>query len=212
MYVVKNLKTNGTMSFETRLDVVQWIILFEDIYEDSVWDKFIEQNSKNYEIKRVDNELETNDDEMETIDDEKVYDYINRLNLRYKGKSIYFGTTKEFCREHNMPEFVYYEDFSQDMIKLPKRSEFATTTKKIMYVVKNLETNETMQFETLEDVAQWFNFSEDLYADGVWDRFIELYSKTYEIRRIAYYISADIKVDKNFPIKNKEDDDVDLPF
>ena len=212
MYVVKNLKTNGTTSFETRLDVVQWIILFEDIYEDSVWDKFIELHSKTYEIKRVDNELETNDDEMETIDDEKVYEFLNRLNLTYKGKEIYFGSTKEFCRDYNILEYDYYDCdwYSKDLIKLPK-NEFNFKDLKIMFLVKNLETNQTMQFETLEDVAEWFNFSEDLYADGVWDKFIEQNSKNYEIRRIVYYISADIKVDKNFPIKNKEDDD-DLPF
>lgn len=53
-----------------------------------------------------------------------------------------------------------------------------------MYHVKNLENNETMEFDSMQEVAQWFNFWEDIYEDGVWDRFIELNQKTYEIKEI----------------------------
>lgn len=54
-----------------------------------------------------------------------------------------------------------------------------------MYVVKNLKTNETMRFETMEAVAQWFNFFEDVYEEGVWDKFIELqFKKTWQIKKI----------------------------
>ena len=141
---------------------------------------------------------------------EKIYEFLNDLHLQYEGREIYFGTAKEFCREHNISEYDYYE-YDWFDIRLPKRGEFIHTNSKIMYVLKNLETNETIHFETLQDVAQWFNFCEDIYADGVWDRFIEHISKNHEIRRIVYYVAADLKVDKNFPIKNEEDDD-DIPF
>ena len=150
---------------------------------------------------------------METFVEEKIYEFLNDLHIHYEGKEIYFGSTKEYCRDYNIPEYDYYDCdwYSKDLIKLPK-TEFGIKDLKIMFVVKNLETNETMQFETLQDVAEWFKFSEDIYEDGVWDKFIELHSKNYEIRRVAYYITGDIKVDKNFPfIKRKYEDD-DLPF
>lgn len=198
----KFILKDGTVVTGDREQIAKELNFFDDVYDDDVWDEFCD----GFNVQWVDND---NVDNIETINREKVYEFINDLHLQYEGKEIYFGTTKEFCKDHNMPEFVYYEDFSQDMIKLPKK-EFGIKDLKIMFVVKNLETNETMQFETLEDVAEWFNFSEDIYADGVWDKFIELHSKTYEIRRIVHYISADMKVDKNYPIKNKEDDD--LPF
>lgn len=50
-----------------------------------------------------------------------------------------------------------------------------------MYEIKNLKTNETMRFETMQDVAEWFNFFEDIYEEGVWDRFIELHP-SYEFK------------------------------
>lgn len=76
-----------------------------------------------------------------------------------------------------------------------------------MWKVKNLKTNEEMRFETMQDVAEWFNFFEDIYDDGVWDRFIKLHP-SYEFKLFRYDI---IGVDKNFITIDKEGDD-DLPF
>jgi len=57
---------------------------------------------------------------MEIVNYQKVYEFLNELGLEYEGKQIYFGTTKEFCQQHQIDESEYYEYFSQDIIKLPK--------------------------------------------------------------------------------------------
>jgi inorganic triphosphatase YgiF len=60
--------------------------------------------------------------------------------------------------------------------------EKETLERKIRHLENVIKTNETMQFETMQEVAQWFNYFEDVYEDGVWDRFINDHKKTYEIK------------------------------
>ena len=57
---------------------------------------------------------------MERADYERVYEFLNYLKIEFEGKQIYFGTTKEFCQQHQIDESEYYEYFSQDIIKLPR--------------------------------------------------------------------------------------------
>ena len=51
---------------------------------------------------------------------EKIYEFLNELNIEFEGKQIYFGTTKDFCRDYGIDEQEYYEEYSRDIIKLPK--------------------------------------------------------------------------------------------
>lgn len=57
---------------------------------------------------------------METVDYEKVYEFLNELNIEFEGKHIYFGTTKDFCKDYGIDQQEYYEEYSKDIIKLPK--------------------------------------------------------------------------------------------
>lgn len=68
-----------------------------------------------------------------------------------------------------------------------------------MYLIKDSETNEVMQFETREAVAQWFNFFEDIYDDNVWDKFIESqFSRKWKIKWV--------EDDKNDPTDEEFDE------
>lgn len=57
---------------------------------------------------------------MKTENYEKIYEFLNELNIEFEGKHIYFGTTKDFCRDYGIDEQEYYEEYSKDIIKLPK--------------------------------------------------------------------------------------------
>ena len=52
------------------------------------------------------------------------------------------------------------------------------------FTQKNSAESHVMEIETREQVAEEFNFFEDVYDDEVWDKFIEEYENFYEIEYI----------------------------
>ena len=109
----KFILSDGTVVTGNREEIAEWFNFFDDVYDDEVWDEFCD----GFNVQWVDDD---NVDNIETIDYEKVYEFINDLHLQYEGKEIYFGTTKEFCKDRNMSKYDYYFDFSRNIIKLPK--------------------------------------------------------------------------------------------
>lgn len=109
----KFILKDGTVVTGDREEIAKELNFFHDVWDDDVWDEFCD----GLNVQWVDND---NVDNIETINREKVYEFINDLHLQYEGKEIYFGCTKEFCREHNMSIDKYYFGNSRNAFIIPR--------------------------------------------------------------------------------------------